>query len=111
MFPELSRGDFVYESARRLVGAKIQNITYKEFLPLLLDDNVIPEYQGYDVTVNPGIFTEFSTGLFRFGHTMLSPQLLKVDGDGNVDSVALRDAFFNPDAIVEGGVDSFLKGR
>ncbi|MEL4896732.1 peroxidase family protein [Crocosphaera sp. Alani8] len=107
---ELSRGDFVYESARRLVGAKIQNITYKEFLPLLLDDNVIPEYQGYDDTVNPGIFTEFSTGLFRFGHTMLSPQLLKVDGDGNVDSVALRDAFFNPDAIVEGGVDSFLKG-
>ncbi|MGK7955991.1 MAG: peroxidase family protein, partial [Crocosphaera sp.] len=107
---ELSRGDFIYESARRLVGAKIQNITYKEFLPLLLDDQVIPKYEGYDDTVNPGIFTEFSTGLFRFGHTMLSPQLLKVDENGNVDSVALRDAFRNPDAIVEGGVESFLKG-
>ena len=107
---ELSRGDFIYESARRLVGAKVQIITYNEFLPLLLDDNVITQYDGYDDTVNPGVFTEFSTGLFRFGHTMLSPQLLKVDGNGNVDSVALRDAFFNPSAIVAGGVDSFLKG-
>ncbi|MDJ0580088.1 peroxidase family protein [Crocosphaera sp.] len=107
---ELSRGDFIYESARRLVGAKVQIITYNEFLPLLLDDDVIADYEGYDNTVNPGIFTEFSTGLFRFGHTMLSPQLLQVDDAGNVDSVALRDAFFNPSAIVAGGVDSFLRG-
>ncbi|MDJ0662148.1 MAG: peroxidase family protein [Crocosphaera sp.] len=106
----LSRGDFIYESARRLVGAKIQIITYNEFLPLLLDDDVIADYTGYDDTVNPGIFTEFSTGLFRFGHTMLSPQLLKVDDAGNIDSVALRDAFFNPSAIVADGVDPFLKG-
>ncbi|NEP05965.1 MAG: hypothetical protein F6K25_20280 [Okeania sp. SIO2G4] len=57
----LSRGDFIYESARSLVGAKIQTITYNEFLPLLLGKDALGEYTGYDETVEPGIFTEFST--------------------------------------------------
>ncbi|NES71200.1 MAG: peroxiredoxin, partial [Okeania sp. SIO2D1] len=106
----LSRGDFIYESARRLVGAKIQTITYNEFLPLLLGKDALAEYTGYDETVEPGIFTEFSTGVFRFGHTMLSPQLLQVEEDGSYEAVALRDAFFQPSKIMEDGVDSLLKG-
>ncbi len=106
----LSRGDFIYESARRLVGAEIQTITYNEFLPFLLGKNVLDKYTGYDETVDPGIFTEFSTGVFRFGHTMLSPQLLQVEDDGSYEAVALRDAFFQPGKIMEDGVDSLLKG-
>ncbi|WP_094674510.1 peroxidase family protein [Hydrocoleum sp. CS-953] len=106
----LSRGDFIYESARRLVGAEIQTITYNEFLPFLLGKNVLDKYTGYDETVDPGIFTEFSTGVFRFGHTMLSPQLLQVEEDGSYEAVALRDAFFQPGKIMEDGVDSLLKG-
>ncbi|NET80041.1 peroxidase family protein [Okeania sp. SIO1F9] len=106
----LSRGDFIYESARRLVGAKIQTITYNEFLPLLLGKDALGEYTGYDETLEPGIFTEFSTGVFRFGHTMLSPQLLQVEEDGSYEAVALRDAFFQPSKIMEDGVDSLLKG-
>lgn len=107
---QLSRGDFIYESARRLVGATIQVITYNEFLPALLGQNTLPDYTGYDDTVNPGIFNEFSTGVFRFGHTMLSPQLLRVENDGSYEAIALRDAFFQPSEIIADGVDSLLKG-
>ncbi|MDJ0729968.1 MAG: peroxidase family protein [Crocosphaera sp.] len=107
---ELSRDDFIYQSARRLVGAEIQIITYKEFLPLLVGKDAIDKYTGYDETVNPSISTEFSTAAFRVGHTMLSPQLLRVENDGTVESIALRDAFFNPSEIQANGVDSLLNG-
>ncbi|MGB5771439.1 MAG: peroxidase family protein, partial [Crocosphaera sp.] len=107
---QLNRDDFIYESARRLVGAKIQVITYNEFLPLLIGDDTIADYDGYDATVNPGIANEFSSAAFRVGHTMLSPQLLRVEDDGSFEAIALRDAFFDPSAIVADGIDSLLKG-
>jgi peroxidase len=105
-----SREDFIYESARRVVGAEIQAITYNEFLPLLLGNNTIADYDGYDATVNPGIANEFSAAAFRVGHTMLSPQLLRVEDDGSFEAIALRDSFFTPGAVQADGVDSLFKG-
>ena len=102
----LSEGDFIYEAARRVVGAEIQAITYNEFLPLLLGNNALGNYSGYDPTVDAGISNEFSTAAFRFGHTMLSPTLQ----NGTDDGLELRDTFFNPNLVQEGGVDSLLLG-
>lgn len=102
----LSRGDFIYEATRRIVGAEIQAITYNDFLPLLLGNNTLEDYSGYDETVNVGISNEFSTAAFRFGHTMLSPTLQ----NGTSEGLALRDSFFNPDLITTGGVDDLLLG-
>lgn len=107
---ELSRGDFIYQAARRVVGAQIQSITYKEFLPRLIGQETLTNYDGYDATVNPGIANEFSGAAFRVGHTMLSPQLLRVFNDGSFESIALRDAFFQPDEIKADGVNSLFKG-
>ncbi|MGK7893362.1 MAG: peroxidase family protein, partial [Xenococcus sp. (in: cyanobacteria)] len=62
---------------------------------------------------NPSISNEFSTAAFRFGHTMLSPQLLRVDGPGKpdkVEEIPLQDAFFDPDEIYNNGIDSLLRG-
>ncbi len=109
----LNRGDFIYESARRITGAEIQAITYNEFLPLLVGADAIPDYKGYNPWVNPSISNEFSTAAFRVGHTMLSPQLLRVDGPGKpgkVEEIALQDAFFDPDEIYNNGIDSLLRG-
>jgi peroxidase len=102
----LSRGDFIYEAARRTVGAEIQAITYNDFLPLLLGKNTLDDYSGYDQTVNVGISNEFSTAAFRVGHTMLSTTLQ----NGTSEGLALRDSFFNPDLITTGGVDNLLLG-
>jgi len=85
-------------------------VTYKEFLPLLLGDNALEAYEGYDASVNAGIANEFSTAAYRFGHTMLSPQLLQVGDDGTTEAIALRSAFFNPTLATESGIDSLLKG-
>ena len=55
----------------------------------------------------------FSTAIYRFGHSMLTPELLRLDNDGNVieaGNLSLRDAFFAPDEIVSNGIDSLLLG-
>ena len=111
--PQLS-GDEIYEEARKIVGAQMQVITYNEFLPALLGENRIPEYQGYNPSVNSNIMNEFSTASYRFGHSALSPTLLRLDSENGVipqGNLALRDAFFNPSRIVdEGGIDPLLRG-
>src|SRR5204863_227720 len=45
--------DAVYETARRWVGAEIQAITFREFLPALLGRDGIAPYRGHDPTVDP----------------------------------------------------------
>ena len=103
--------DFLYFSTRKLVSAQIQKITYEEFLPLLIGTDALADYSGYDDAVNAGIANEFSTAAFRFGHSMLSSSLLRVDDMGGIlDAIELRDAFFNPDEVDLNGVDTLLKG-
>jgi len=104
----------VYQRARKIVGAEIQVITFNQWLPALLGENVVPAYAGYDPDVDATVASEFAAALFRVGHTMLSPVLRRVDNDGNTipaGDVALRDAFFAPQHIFdEGGIDPLLKG-
>ncbi len=102
----LSRGDFIYEASRQIVGAEIQVITYNEFIPLLLGNNTLDNYSGYDETVDAGISNEFSTAAFRFGHTMLSPTLQ----NGTAEGIELRDSFFNPNLVETEGIDDLLLG-
>ena len=111
--PELS-GDQIYESARVIVAAEMQAITYNEFLPLLLGPRTMPRYRGYRDNVDAGIANEFATAGYRIGHTMLSADLWRLDEQGEeIDEghLSLADAFFNPSALInEGGIDPVLRG-
>ncbi len=92
--------DQLFNEARAIVEAEVQAITYNDFLPVLLGENALPDYEGYDQTVNPGISAEFSTGVFRFGHSLLSSNLQRTAEDGSeLDPVELRDAFFRPELL------------
>ena len=107
----LETGDFIYESARKVVGAEIQFITYNEYLPLLLGNSLLEDYSGYDPQVNPNISVEFANVSFRLGHSQLSNEIQRVNPDGTAEeSIALKDAFFDPQIIKDRGVDSLLLG-
>ena len=106
--------DQLYQEARKIVGAEVEAITYNEFLPALLGPNA-PSIRGhYDPSINPGISTEFSTAAFRIGHTLLSPQILRIQNNGQPapgGPVDLKDSFFNPSLIQRSvDVDYLLKG-
>lgn len=104
----------LYQEARRRVSALVQIITFKEFLPTLLGP-FAPSVDGpYKPNVDPTIATEFSAALYRVGHTMLPPELPRVQNDGTPapeGPLPLAEAFFLPGNMSHPGeIDSLLKG-
>ena len=104
--------DELFEAARARVEALVQTITFKEFLPILLGEDAFGAYQGYDAGVNPSIAIEFSTAVYRLGHTLLSSNLQRVTESGTqLDPLALRDAFFQPHLVSQKSmIENVLRG-
>ncbi len=102
--------EIIYQTARRRVGAIIQNITYEEFLPAL--GVKLSSYRGYRPQVRPDIINLFATAGYRLGHTMVTNEMLLLNN--NCESIAanlsLIDGFFNPTQIADHGIAPFLKG-
>src|SRR5262249_54378085 len=95
-----------------------QIITYTEWLPALLGPLALPAYTGYKPYVNPSIGNEFSTALFRFGHSQLDNEIDRLNNDGTDisndpagASVDLAQAFFNPTLINPAGVTDPFSGH
>jgi hypothetical protein len=107
--------DELYQAARTRVEAQIQAITYNEYLPLLVGENALAEYRGFDSSVDPGISVEFATAIFRLGHSQVSPEIQRLLENGQTieaGHLALRDAFgASPaDVAANGGIDPILRG-
>ena len=104
----------IYQRARKLVGAEIQAITYQEFLPALLGSFAPSINSVYDPGLNATVLNEFSTALFRVGHTMLPESLLRMQNDGTPapgGPMPLRDAFFLPQNLTGANeLEYHLKG-
>ncbi len=111
--PRMSAED-LFQTAKMIVEAEIQHITFNEFLSNLVGEGTIAAYTGYNSNVDAQIATEFATAAFRFGHTMLSSDILRLQENGDESdfgSLTLREAFFRPDKIMtEGGIDEILRG-
>lgn len=70
------RDEHIFEEARRLVIAELQHITYNEFLPSIIGDEIMAKfnlsilYQGYqqlyDPQLNAGISNEVATSVLPF---------------------------------------------
>lgn len=80
--PEWNDED-IFQRARRIVIASIQNIMLYEYLPAFLGSYDFPEYTGYKQDVHPGIGHIFQAAAFRFGHTMIPPGIFRRDARCN----------------------------
>ncbi len=106
-------GERIYQLARAIVGAEMQAITYREFLPVLLGVGALPPYTGYRPDVNAGIGNTFAAAGYRVGHTMLSPVLLRIQADGSTHpsgDLPLARAFFQPNQLAQFGLEPYLRG-
>ncbi|MBI1346773.1 hypothetical protein GC163_10850 [bacterium] len=105
--------EVIYQLARKIVGAEIQAITYREWLPALMGKRA-PDIRkiSFDPNVDAGVTTEFSTALFRVGHTLLSSNLPLAENGQVVSGVPLLTAFFNPAFLANDpqNVDRLLGG-
>ena len=108
----------LYQEGRKIVGAMMQVITYKEFLPLLFGEetfnNIMGSYHGYSVDTDAIVPNSFASAAFRFGHSLIRPQFTRLDENNNpldIGPLSLRDAFFNPTQyFLSGGTDPILRG-
>lgn len=112
--PEAS-AETLFQRARRLVVAQIQIITFNEHLPALVGSNAIPPYRGYDPSVNPTIYNEFSAAAYRLGHSMVNDQILRIGADGQsieAGPLTLAQAFFSAPQILQSDTafESVLRG-
>lgn len=99
--------DQLFEESRRIVGAQIQHITYSEFLPSILGQQMIDQYDlrplttghymNYDININPGIDNAVGAAVFPFMYTMLPSRMERYSKDLNVlGSIKMGDTYFDP---------------
>lgn len=100
----------IFQSARRIVGAIEQAITYEEFLPALLGSDALSTYSGYKKNVDATICNVFSTVVYRLGHDMLGSKMLIIPPKGKKSELELSDAFWKPERIKSIGIDGILNG-
>lgn len=107
-------GETIYQRARQMVIALNQAITFNEFLPVLLGSSGVSSYSGYNPNVDPSVVNIFSTACYRLGHSLVSPELLRLSADGTAITegpLKLRDGFFSPSKLTEGGgMEPLLRG-
>ncbi|MCA9231799.1 MAG: hypothetical protein KDA57_14205 [Planctomycetales bacterium] len=91
----------LYQTSRKIVGAEMQAITYREFLPALLGKgyarSLSPYAYAYDDSIDATIGNEFATSIYRFGHSML-PEVLPLArvGSSPAEGLPLANAYFDP---------------
>ena len=109
----------VFLTAREIISAQIQKITYKDYLPILIGDeldNLLGPYlpQGYNDEVDPSIPNSFAAAAYRFGHSQIQPFFDRLDQSYDPipeGPLSLIDAFFNVPAFLDGGgTDPILRG-
>lgn len=103
----------IYQLARKIVYAEVQIITYKEWLPALMGSDA-PSLAAhtYSTSNDPSMLTEFTTAIFRFGHSLIHDSLTLGYTKLSTSSIPLRDAFFNPSFVANSpeNVDLILGG-
>ena len=111
-----SYNENIFQTARAIVGAEIQKITFKDYLPILLGSgmSLIKPYSGYNSSVDPSIPNAFAAAAFRFGHTQINNMFERLDKNNmplSIGPLNLMDAFFDPTQYSSSlGTDPLLRG-
>ena len=100
----------VFQETRRINTAEWQHIIFNEWLPILLGTKymktwkLLPLTSGYsseyDTSHSPGINNEFATAAFRFGHSLIVPEIPEKDERRrNATRLDLRKVFNKGDIL------------
>ena len=115
----------IYQKARRIVTAELQNIVYGEYLPVILGQTsmqryglTIPKtgYSTYNRKRDPSIVNSFTTASYRFGHSLIQGlvNMADVNNPNRVLQIyQLRENFFNMDRYLSNnglGMDQIIAG-
>ena len=90
-------GNRLFQAAKFGTEMQYQHLVFEDFARKIqpaIDFFVVPD--GYHADINPNIVAEFAHVVYRFGHSMLTEQIDRLDASFTNDQIGLIQAFLNP---------------
>ena len=87
-------GQRLFQAAKFGTEMQYQHLVFEEFARTIQPN--IDLFLDYDGTVDAAISAEFAHTVYRFGHSMLTETVLRMDPDFVPDEIGLIQAFLNP---------------
>ena len=100
-------GERIFQTARFATEMQYQHLVFEEFARKI-HPNIDPFVFNAVTDINPSIFAEFASVVYRFGHSMLTDNMPRVlvnetTGEVTTDDMGLIGAFLNPIAFDNDG--------
>jgi Ca2+-binding RTX toxin-like protein len=94
-------GERLFQAARFVTEMEYQHLVFEEFARKV--QPMVNLFSGYHFDIDPAIVAEFAHTVYRFGHSMLTERVERINADGTRNDIALLDAFLNPLSFNAGG--------
>lgn len=94
----------LFQAARFVTEMQYQHLVFEEFARKV--QPAINPFQAFafnQTGLNPAITAEFAHAVYRFGHSMLTETLPRINADGSHNDIDLLAGFLNPAAFNDGG--------
>ena len=98
-------GQRLFQAAKFGTEMQYQHLVFEEFARTIQPniDIFTGPTQVFDVNIDPSIVAEFAHVVYRFGHSMLTETIDRLDADFVNSDIGLITAFLNPLAFANGG--------
>jgi Ca2+-binding RTX toxin-like protein len=97
-------GKRLFQAARFVTEMEYQHLVFEEFARKVQPGiNPFEPFAFNQTDVNPAITAEFAHAVYRFGHSMLTDTIPRINTNGTHNDIPLLDAFLNPAAFHDGG--------
>ncbi|AYF85838.1 MULTISPECIES: peroxidase family protein [unclassified Pseudomonas] len=100
-------GERLFQAAKFGTEMQYQHLVFEEFARKVqpnVDAFLAPT--GFDATIDPSIVAEFAHVVYRFGHSMLTETIDRLDPNFVNSEIGLIAAFLNPLAFAASGADA-----
>ncbi len=94
-------GERIFQAARFGTEMQYQHLVFEEFARKVQPN--VDAFLMYDATIDASIVAEFAHTVYRFGHTMLTETIDRLDPDFVNSDIGLIEAFLNPLAFDANG--------
>ena len=100
-------GERIFQAAKFGTEMQYQHLVFEEFARKIQPNiNVFLVPDGFDATIDPSIVAEFAHVVYRFGHSMLTETIDRLDPTFTDHQIGLIEGFLNP--IAFNGVDASI---
>ena len=97
-------GERLFQAARFVTEMEYQHLVFEEFARKVQPGiNPFALFAFNQTDIDPAITAEFAHAVYRFGHSMLTEDIARINADGTRNDIPLFDGFLNPAEYYNGG--------